>query len=117
MPPKHLTKRDAYNQNKTDFTLEESLELEELKRNDLYSFIMLDIYPYWQESIDGEWRLGKLHEEGGGGERNHKRSIILAPRDHLKSFSRTIGLTSPSLAPHASRCTRATKTESRVARK
>src|SRR3990167_2400699 len=114
MPPQ---KKAAYRQSKVDFTLEESFELDKLKRNDLYSFIMLDIYPYWQDAIDGEWRLGKLHEEWSKIERNHKRSIILAPRDHLKSFCWTIALPLQKAKYNLKKEIFIIKEESRVARK
>jgi len=58
---------------------------EVLYRRYLTRFIEDQIYPYDDEAVRNDWKLGSLHREWDN-LLQKKKIRILAPRDHLKSF-------------------------------
>lgn len=55
-------------------------------KNNLYQLITRKVYPYYHKSKKKDWKLGKVHKEWNYLLNYYQGLVVLAPRDHLKTF-------------------------------
>jgi predicted phage terminase large subunit-like protein len=71
--------------------LKEKLITNKEKKDAVYKYklptlIKKEIYGYWKPAIEENWRLGELHNEWNSLLHNYQGIVVMAPRDHLKTF-------------------------------